>query len=134
MSMFNFMMLNTDYSVPIMHNVVLVYNTRLSPPVPVPFDFDWSGMINIPYDSPYAARDTRYSGRKYKGACLSGKELKKVFAIMNSRRDELYRLYREFPYLKTDLKRRSLQELDMFYIIIGNKQLAKQEFIRKCRD
>jgi hypothetical protein len=134
MSMFNFMMLNTDYSIPIVHNVVLVYTDNFKPPIPVPFDFDWSGMINIPYESPYASRETRYAGRKYKGPCLRGKELKKVFNTMLSRRNELYQLYREFPYLNEDLRSRSLQELDMFYIIIGNRKLVRQEFIRKCRD
>ena len=50
MAMFNYMMLNTDYSVPLLHNIALVSTDYFEPPVPVPFDFDWSGMINIPYD------------------------------------------------------------------------------------
>jgi hypothetical protein len=134
MSMFNFMIQNTDYSIPVIHNVLLVYTDDFKPPIPVPFDFDWSGIINIPYESPYATRETRYAGRKYKGPCIRGKELKEVFNVMRSRRDELYQLYREFPYLNEDLRSRSLQELEMFYIIIGNRKLVHQEFIRKCRD
>ena len=132
MALFNYMILNTDYSVPIMHNIELVYTDNFKPPLPVPYDFDWSGLINIPYDSPYATRNTRYPGRIYKGPCLKRKQLEVVFSKMYSRHEDLDRLYRNFPYLDEDMRNRTLQELDMFYITIGSRKLVRQEFIRNC--
>ena len=134
MALFNYMILNTDYSVPIVHNIELVSLEHFSPPIPVPYDFDWSGMINIPYESPYADGKTRYAGRQYKGPCLKRKELEEAFMEMHDKRDQFYGLYRDCPYLDEDLRSRNIQELDLFYTIIGNRKLVRQAFISDCED
>lgn len=134
MSLFNYMMLNTDYSIPIVHNVELVIHDHFSPPIPVPYDFDWSGIINIPYESPYAANKAKYSGREYKGPCIKRKQLDLTFSVMLSKREQLFNLYNEFPHLNNDLRSRSLQDLSMFYIIITSRELIRQEFIKECED
>jgi hypothetical protein len=134
MAVFNYMMLNTDYSIPIVHNIELIASDHFSPPIPVPYDFDWSGIIDIPYESPYAGTKTRYTGRQYKGPCLKRKELERTFSAMLSKRDQLFNLYRTFPYLDNELKTRSIQDLRMFYIIISSRELIRQEFIKNCID
>jgi hypothetical protein len=134
MAMFNYLILNTDYSVPIVHNIELVSVDHFSPPIPVPYDFDWSGMINVPYESPYATGKTRYSGRQYKGPCLRRKELEPAFMEMHEKREELYRLYREFPSLDEELRSRNIQELDLFFALISNRKLVRRAFISDCRD
>jgi len=133
-SLFNYMMLNTDYSIPIVHNIELITKDHFSPPIPVPYDFDWSGIINIPYDSPYAGSKTKYSGREYKGPCIKRKELELTFSTMLSKRDSLFQLYRSFPYLDENLRSSSLHDLSMFFIIIGSRDLIRQEFIKNCQD
>ncbi len=134
MSVFNYMIHNTDFSIPIVHNIELVSLDHFKPPLPVPYDFDWSGIINVPYDSPYAASKTRYTDRHYKGPCIKRKEFELVFSEMLSKRDRLYRLYNDFPYIDQDLKSRSIQELNMFFIIIGSRELIRQEFLKNCHD
>ncbi|MFC2112697.1 hypothetical protein ACFLTA_05455 [Bacteroidota bacterium] len=134
MSFYNYMMLNTDYSVPILHNIELVSIDHFKPPIPVPYDFDWSGIIDIPYDSPFATEETRYIAHRYKGPCLKMKELEEVFSYMKVKKKNLYKLYREFPYLDEEMRVRSIQELNMFYITIGNRELIRKEFIKNCAD
>lgn len=134
MAMFNYMIKNTDYSVPIVHNIELVSPDHFKPPIPVPYDFDWSGLINIPYDSPFTESKTRYEERKYKGPCLKRKKLEQVFSIMRTKQNDLYQLYMDFPYLDKELRARSLQEMHMFYIIIRNRELVREEFIKDCKD
>ena len=133
MSVFNYMILNTDYSVPIVHNIELVSVDHFKPPVPVPYDFDWSGMINIPYDSPLVTNKTRYTRRIYKGPCLKRKEFETVFARIMAERERLYELYSDFLYLDEEFKVRSKQELDMFFIIIGSREQIREEFIKNCK-
>jgi len=132
MCMFNYMMLNTDYSIPIVHNVKLVSIDHFKPPIPVPYDFDWSGIINIPYDSPFAKGTSRFPDRRYKGPCIKRKERQMVFTEMIAGRESLYKLYSDFPYLHEDMRARSLQELRMFYIILGSQELVRQEFKKDC--
>lgn len=132
MAIFNYMIINTDYSVPIMHNVVLVSRDYFEPPLPVPYDFDWSGLINIPYDSPYMDHIAGSPKRVYKGPCLRMKELEIILYEMQQKRLEILELYFEFPYLDNEKKSRNIQDLNLFFITSGNKKLIREAFIMGC--
>ena len=133
MALFNYMIINTDYSIPIMHNVVLVSRDYFEPPLPVPYDFDWSGLINIPYDSPYAAYRTGSPERIYKGPCLKIKELEEFLLQMEMKRKEVFQLFIDFPYLDREIKSRTIQDLYLFYITAGNRRLIREAFIKGCK-
>ena len=49
-------------------------------------------------------------------------------------KEQLFNLYRDFPYLDEDMRSRSLQDLSMFFIIITSRELVRQEFIKNCED
>ncbi len=132
MAIFNYMIINTDYSIPIMHNVVLVSRDYFEPPLPVPYDFDWSGLINIPYDSPYLDHIKGSPERLYKGPCLHIKELEAIMNEMQQKRLEVLELFVEFPYLDDEKKSRNLQDLHLFYIMSGNRKLIREAFIEGC--
>lgn len=132
MAMFNYMIINTDYSIPIMHNVVLVSRDYFEPPLPVPYDFDWSGLINIPYDSPYAAYKKGPPERVYKGPCLKMKELEEILYNMELKRPQVFSQIINFPYLENERKSRNIQDLYLFYIMAGNRKLIRDAFIRGC--
>jgi len=134
MAIFNYMIINTDYSVPIMHNVVLVSRDYFEPPLPVPYDFDWSGLINIPYDSPYVSQVTGSPERLYKGPCLKMKDLLRILSEMELKRREVFTLFVEFPYLDDEKKSRNIQDLHLFYILSGNTKLIREAFIMGCQD
>lgn len=132
MAIFNYMIINTDYSIPIMHNVVLVSRDYFEPPLPVPYDFDWSGLINIPYDSPYVAHPTGSPERVYKGPCLKMKELLNILSEFELKRREIFTLFVEFPYLDEEMRARNIQDLNLFYIMSGNTKLIREAFIMGC--
>ena len=132
MAIFNYMIINTDYSIPIMHNVVLVSRDYFEPPLPVPYDFDWSGLINIPYDSPYVAHISGSPERVYKGPCLRMKELEIILYEMQQKKLEIFELILEFPYLDNEKKSRNIQDLHLFFIMSGNSKLIREAFIRGC--
>jgi hypothetical protein len=132
MAIFNYMIINTDYSVPIMHNVILVSRDYFDPPLPVPYDFDWSGLIKIPYDSPYVTYNSESPERVYKGPCFKMKELMNFLSEFELKRREVFALFVEFPYLDDELKSRNIQDLHLFYIICGNTKLIREAFIKGC--
>jgi len=133
MAIFNYMIINTDYSIPIMHNVVLVSQDYFEPLLPVPYDFDWSGLINIPYDSPYMAYISESPERVYKGPCLKMKELVNILSEFELKRREIFTLFIEFPYLDDQMKSRNIQDLHLFYIMSGNSKLIREAFIMGCK-
>lgn len=132
MAMFNYMIMNTDYSIPIMHNVVLVSRNYFEPPLPVPYDFDWSGLINIPYDSPYVTHISGSPKRVYKGPCLKMKALEEIMFEMQQKRPQVLSLFIDFPYLEYEKKSRNIQDLHLFFIISGNRKLIREAFIKGC--
>ena len=134
MAIFNYMIINTDYSVPIMHNVVLVSRNYFEPPLPVPYDFDWSGLINIPYDSPYVSYISGSPERVYKGPCLKMKGLLEILSELELKRRQIFTLFIEFPYLDDEKKSRNIQDLHLFFIMSRNKKLIREAFIMGCKD
>jgi hypothetical protein len=134
MAIFNYMIINTDYSIPIMHNAVLVSRDYFEPPLPVPYDFDWSGLINIPYDSPYVAHKSGSPQRVYKGPCLKMKQLMNILSEFVQKRRQVFTLFIEFPYLDDEKKSRNIQDLQIFYIMSGNTKLIREAFIMDCQD
>ena len=133
-SFFQYMIINTDWSLPIMHNVDLISLDYFKPPVPIPFDFDWSGLISIPYKVPTAAgMQTRIPERVYKGPCLSNKEAKRFRKLFQDKEADLFNVYFDCLYLDDDIKIETLNKLQLFYQILEDKYIFNSVFIDKCK-
>jgi len=132
---FEYMIVNTDWSLPIMHNIELVSLDYFEAPYPVPYDFDWSGLINIPYEVPtISGMQKRIPERVFKGKCRKKKEYKKTIRLYHSKKQDLFDLYIDFPYLDYDIKTKTLETIQVFYEILNDKYIFRVEFIEKCRD
>ncbi len=51
MSLFQYMIGNTDYSILVLHNVIMLDDVK-GARIPVPYDFDYSGLVNAHYAAP----------------------------------------------------------------------------------
>jgi len=132
-AVFNYMIINTDYSIPILHNLELVSLDYFKPPVPVPYDFDWSGIINIPYNYNYNYNNLLGNPpREYKGPCRKRKDLKRIFRYMEEKQSDVFMLYVKFPYLDMEVRTRSMYDLNMFYMEIKDRVLVREKFIEEC--
>jgi hypothetical protein len=132
---FEYMIINTDWSMSIMHNVELISLNYFEPPYPVPFDFDWSGLINIPYEVPsISGMKIREPERIYKGTCRKKRDLRKAIELFHARKQSLFDLYMDFPYLDQEIKTQTLEELQIFYEILNDKYIFRIEFIEHCKD
>lgn len=133
-SFFQYMIINTDWSLPIMHNITLLSLDYFKPPIPIPFDFDWSGLINIPYKVPtVAGMKTRVPERVFKGPCLTGKEAKKFKKFFEDKKLDLYNVYIDCKYINDDIKIETLNKLQLFYQILEDKYIFHSVFIGKCK-
>jgi len=76
LSVFQFMIGNTDWSVTAMHNVVFLKEDPKALPIVVPYDFDWCGIVNAPYAVPAEHLPIEsVSTRLYRGFCRPDAEL-----------------------------------------------------------
>ncbi len=133
MSLFQYMHLNTDWSVSGLHNIEI-----LGPidgmAYPIPYDFDWSGIINTPYAKPdQSLRIRTVRDRMYRGFCRPESELQEGFAKFNAVRDDIYQLYATQEGLEERRLRKIQQDLDKFYEIINDPGKVRREILGTCR-
>ena len=130
LSVFQYMIANADWSVWYLHNITLISDKSKHPPSPVPYDFDFSGIINASYAEPISIFELdSIRQRLHLGYCNDTIQLDYIFSIFNEKRTEIYELYNNFPLLKNKYKKQTLDFFDEFYNIINNKKMIEKEFL-----
>jgi hypothetical protein len=134
MAVFQYMVGNTDWGVPTLHNIKLIAKTPTSRPIPVPYDFDWASLVNAPYAEPNPKLDIKsIHDRLYRGYKRTAKDLEYIFREFRMKKEMLYDLYTNCPYLTDKEKERVLNYFDEFYEIINDPKKVKREFIDDAR-
>ena len=130
-SVFAYFVGNTDFSVWSLHNVRLVA-TADGRYVPVPYDFDWSGVVYARYAKPAPQLGIKtVQERLFRGPCLTPADLAPVFAKFNEKRAAIKELYARLP-LENDYRKRVNDYYDEFYDTIGDQRRVRREFIDSC--
>jgi len=137
MSLFQFMIGNPDYSITGRHNIKLIkLNDITKPePVPVPYDFDYSGFVNAHYAVPGEGLPIEnVTERYFLGPCRSEERFKEVIALFLSKEEEINSLLDSFEYLDKRSKGIAKSYLDDFFLLAGQKDFAKRSLLTTCRD
>ena len=132
--LFEYMIGNIDWSVPIQHNMKLVGKTPKSKITPVPYDFDHAGVIDTEYadEAPrIGTASLRY--QLFREFCRSEKELKPFFKLFNEKRDMIYELYLNQEELTDETRHRSLRHYKRFYRVINDAESVKKTFVNPCQ-
>lgn len=133
--LFEYMIGNLDFSIPHRHNFKLIAPTKNSPqPIAVPYDFDYSGMVNTSYAKvPEGIDIPNVRTRMFRGLCRLSGEYEAVIAYFQSIKSAIYALYQDSPYLSKKSKQYSTDYLDSFYKIMDNPKQVNENIIRACR-
>ena len=134
MTLFEYLIGNTYMSILAQHNVRLVQMQNRTV-YPVPYDFDYSGLVNALYAVPpreltlASVRD-----RLFRGPCRTMPQLQSVLSEMRAVRPALRAIYDELAGLGLDPKRqkRTLDYLDEFYRLIDRPAEVKLAFLTDC--
>jgi hypothetical protein len=135
-AIFEYMIGNTDWSVPGGHNIKLLQlkDDSLAKPFCVPYDFDYSGIINAEYASPDPLLNTEtVTQRVYRGFPRTMEELTATLAVFKQQKDNIYALVNNCELLTSKNKGYMLEYLDSFYSIIKNDRNIKSAFIDNAR-
>lgn len=112
--LFNYMIGMTDWSSVFLHNVEVVRRMD-GAVVPVPYDFDWSGIVDARYavpDPQLGIRSVRQ--RKFQGFCRDI-DWDGVFQEFLDRRDEVLALWNGFEPLDPKRRERAVDFLEDFF-------------------
>lgn len=102
--------------------------------IPVPFDFDMSGMVNASYAIPprqVPVQDVRQ--RYFYGLCQPQDMFDKGIAHLQSKRQEITALYANSVELDEKNKEKSLEFIDEFYDILDSPRRTNTEIVARCR-
>ena len=141
MSIFQFMIGNNDWAIPDRHNVRLIMpiqnqsdKLEIKKPIAVPYDFDYSGMVNAHYAAPAPILEiATVRTRLYMGFCLpSEEEYQEYFRKFIDVKEDMYALVRNFALLDSNHRNEMIDYLDSFYEIIGDPRLARRNIINYC--
>jgi len=133
MMLFEYMIGNTDLSVRALHNVRIVL-TQSGTRYPVPYDFDYSGVVDAVYaaPSPFLHSIESVRDRVYLGPCRTPAELEEAFTQFRAARSELTAVYDSIPALKPKYVSAAKKYLDQFYRTIERPDSVKRSFIDGC--
>lgn len=136
-AIFNYMIGNTDWSVPIMHNVKLF---AAAPPAPateiqiVPYDFDYSGLVNADYAVPFESLPVKtVRERLYMAVCRSEETFTEAIREFIEKKDDFYKVIYDFPYLTPRTKKDMITFLDGFYSGIDKRNSLVKKLMSDCR-
>ena len=138
--MFQYMIGNTDFSLingpeisKCCHNSKLLSGTGGAPFTPLPYDFDFSGLVKAPYATP----DRRFRlasvrSRLYRGHCGNNDLLPDTFRLFLDRKDAVYAIVDELEIFTANTRRSVIRYLDSFYDCITRPEAIAVEFTDKC--
>ena len=133
MSIFQFMIGNTDWNILNRHNLDFLALPGHTLLVTIPYDFDYSGLVGTPYAVPHeslklASVNTRY----YQGDCFTEEEVDQHLKIYREQKENIL----ETPYHIQGLNEKSIKQtveyLNQFFDIIDHPQKLKNQIIKHC--
>ena len=131
MALFEYMIANTDVSILKLHNVKLMV-TEQRTIYPVPYDFDFSGLVNTPYANPDPRLGlTSVRDRIYRGPCVTEIEFNQALETFRAKKTEILALYESLPDLNPGYRKQALSYLDEFFSAIERNRV-KRSFVDNC--
>lgn len=134
MAVFEYLIGNTDWSVQYLQNIKLLLTDETGIPHTVPYDFDHAGIVSAPYAKPAEQLlMTSVKQRRYRGFCIEDmSEFDEVFAMYNSLKPDIYKIYTENSLLDEKSLKSTLKFLDDFFETINNPKKSKRDFTYPC--
>jgi hypothetical protein len=126
---FEYMIGNTDMSIFALHNVRIVQRQDKSLHV-IPYDFDFSGLVNAPYALP--ARGfllKNVTERLYRGPCRSQELVDPYVANFVAKKDVIRALPDQIPGFSRPSRDESRNYIDGFYSSINSPKDVRRLFV-----
>jgi len=135
-ALFNFMIGNTDWYVPLQHNIKVLKPADIPSEkgIPVVYDFDYAGLVNASYAVPNEALPIKHvTERLYLGICLEDETIKPVIEEFMAAHEILTGTIRNFNYLPEGHKKQAESYIESFYNMFSNQNNLIAGINKTCR-
>jgi hypothetical protein len=135
LAVFEYMISNYDWSMragpkgdECCHNARLMIASPGAPLVPVPYDFDFSGLVDAPYAvPPDGVPIENVRQRLYRGYCAHGQQARAITAELAPRRAQFIAVFSTIPGLDARNQAHASSYIDGFF-----NDLASGKIFRSC--
>jgi hypothetical protein len=135
LSLFQYMIGNTDWSVPGLHNIQIIQTdtATIAKHFALAFDWDWTGLVRTRYSAPHPTLRIRsVRDRLYRGVCPSEPDLVRAIALFNEKRAAILGVYDEIPGLDPSVARDGREYIEEFFRIINEPRRVRRDIIGDC--
>lgn len=135
-SIFQYFIGNTDWSVPNNHNVKLIFNRENDAALPyaVPYDFDYCGLVDASYAIPNEIIGTeKVTERVYRGFPRNLEETQTILNVFRNKKESIFALINNFELLSERTRKGMTGYLEEFYTSIENSNKVKSIFVDNAR-
>jgi hypothetical protein len=137
MALFMYMIGNSDFSITGRHNAKLLgftdFGTRGY--TPVPYDFDYSGLVNASYAVPGENLGiSSVRERYYLGPCREDQDYQLAIKHLAEHREEILAMIQEFPHLNSKVKNQMVGYLESYFAAAeGSSNFIQFNLKSTCR-
>ncbi|MEP2024840.1 MAG: hypothetical protein ABJH98_13200 [Reichenbachiella sp.] len=135
-SIFNYLIGNTDYSILARHNMKTMLPNNTSNfiiPLAIPYDFDYCGIVNPPYAIPADVLPIEdITQRLFRGPCEEFEVYQSTLLKFQAKKAMLYELIQSSSLLSSKSKNHMMGYLDSFYEILDDEKKVKEELTINC--
>ena len=126
MSLFQYMIGNTDWSIQFNHNIKILEKEGFEMPIAVAYDFDHSGVVSAPYAHPAAALQmSSVQERRFRGYCMDMDDpgLREIIQDFLDAKEEVLKVIEEEEILESRDKKFLRKYIGEFYkTLLDNKK------------
>jgi len=101
--------------------------------VPLPYDFDYSGLVDAPYAIPPEGFSIEsVKSRVYQGYCVHNNQVLVAAADMRTRRPAIEAVFSQVPAMSEGTRRKALAYLSGFFDQIATDDAVRGKILKKC--
>lgn len=133
LTLFQYMIGNLDWSIPERHNIKIMLADDGSLPIGVPYDFDYSGIVDAPYAVPPEGIEIPdVTTRVFRGLCRDegySNQIQYFKTMQPTFTEEV----KNAAYLDDRSRSEVLSYLQGFYLDLNNPRVVEKEIDQACR-
>ncbi len=115
------------------HNTLPIGGGGATGLVPVPYDWDFSGLVDAPYATPPDQIDvSNVRQRRYRGFCRFNNEARATIAAVRAQQAPLMATFASVPGMDPKTVRKATAYLGGFFADIATDATAEAKLIRNC--
>ncbi len=135
-ALFQYMIGNSDYSVTGRHNMKILGLPGFGSEgyTPVPYDFDYAGIVNASYAVPGENLGIiSVTERYYLGPCREETEYLAALKHLEDHREEILELVQTFPHLSDKARKRAIAYIESYFAVASGSNFIERALKPTCR-